>query len=256
LRKTSDEREGKNLLGHRDIVAGCSYTQDGTRLLSWSYDGTLCLWDPEVGDAPLRTLAGHADRVTAAALAPGGRFAVSGGRDTQVKVWDLQEGEEVASVTQAAEIRGCFFLPDGQAVVTVDANGWLTCLAMPTLEMQSELQLPQKVVCGDVAPAGNQIALGCEDGRLSLIAIDGLDHVALPITATPVERQVPTLLGRFLGRRKTVVTYHFTCPACHRLVEIAAGPDKDFPCPLCSRPLHLNGCLAVAPPEPLRAFVH
>src|SRR5207244_4212512 len=35
LRLVGKEGEARNLVGHQDIVAGCSFTSDGRRLLSW-----------------------------------------------------------------------------------------------------------------------------------------------------------------------------------------------------------------------------
>jgi WD40 repeat protein len=239
LRKAGKEREGKGLPGHRDIVAGCQFSQEGSRLLSWSYDSTLQVWDAVTGN-PLQCLAGHEDRVLAAALSPDGRWAVSGGRDGSVKVWDLATGTEERSVLQAAEIRGVFFLLDGQTVLTVDANGWVALLSVPTLELQSDLHTGLKVMCGDVSPRGNGIVLGCEDGFIAPVELEGFEDTPLYVSATRSLRTTSSLLGRLLGKTKTVDAYSYTCPACLNQVESLTLPAQPVPCPLCKRRLRIH----------------
>ncbi len=248
LRKLGKEREGKTLFGHRDIVAGCHWTQDGEQLLSWSHDRTLCLWDTASQNL-IRTLQGHEDRVTAAALSPDGRWAVSGGRDGAVKVWDLESGKEVASVLQVTEIRGCFWMLDGQGAVTVDANGWVVLLSTPALELQTELTIGGRVLCGDLSPAGNQIALGREDGQLALVALEGFEDNPLVVTARQGAKTTSTFFTRLLGQTRTVMTYHYCCPACHQVVETTQIPEKAVPCPQCKRRLRVRSRVPQLQPQ-------
>ena len=46
----------------------------------------------------LATLEGHGDEVTALAVTPDGRRAVSGSCDNTLKVWDLERGAELATL--------------------------------------------------------------------------------------------------------------------------------------------------------------
>ncbi len=238
LRKVGKEREIKNLTGHRDIVGGCRYTPDGGRLLSWSHDGTLKLWDTRSGDL-IHTLDGHDDRVTAAAISPDNQWAVSGGRDGSVKVWDLNTGTAVTAVMQVAEIRGVFFLLDGQTVATVDQGGWLVLLSVPELELRSELDTGLKVMCGDLAPRGERIALGGEDGFVTVVDLEGFEDVPLLVTATQHVQTTSSFLGRFLGQKQTV-TYSFTCPLCQSPGQSAKLPIEPISCPSCNRNLRLS----------------
>jgi WD40 repeat protein len=244
LRQASKEREGKSLSSHNDIVAGCRFSADGSLLLSWSHDGSVCVWDAMTGSLG-QTLLGHDDRVTAAALSPDGRWVASGGRDGVLKLWALDQGAELASVAQSAEIRGCFFLLDGQSLVTVDANGWLVILAVPSLEVQGELSTGLKVLCGDLAPAGNQIALGCEDGLVRLVALEDFDDAPLIVTASQGTKATSSFLGRLLGTTRIVTVYSFTCPTCQTTVESTALSHQPFPCPKCKRRLRFNSRVAL-----------
>jgi WD40 repeat protein len=239
LRKIGKEREGNALSGHTDIVAGCRYSLDGSHLLSWSYDRTVCVWDARAGKL-IRTLTGHEDRVMAAALSPDGRWAVSGSRDGELKTWDLQTGSELASVKQVAEIRGCFCMPDGQSLATVDSDGWMVLLDAPSLQLQAELLTGIRVICGDLSPRGNQIVLGCEDGHIALVALEGFEDAPLVVTATQGARTTSNLLTRLLGQTKSVTTYNYSCPACHHTLEATQLPEGPFSCPQCQRRLRIN----------------
>jgi WD40 repeat protein len=74
-------------------VTGCTYSPDGRRVVSSSWDGTLRVWDPESG-AALASLAGHTDAVTGCAHSPDGHRIVSASDDRTVKVWDAEPGRE------------------------------------------------------------------------------------------------------------------------------------------------------------------
>ena len=242
LRKVGCEGEGKNLVGHQDIVAGCGFTADGRRLLSWSYDGTLRLWDMDFG-AEACCLAGHEDRVTAAAISPDGRWAVSGGRDRLLKLWDLHQGTEVGSWPQDAEVRGCYFLLDGAAFLAVDAEGRIFHLRAPEMELRSDLNTRLKVMCGCLAPSGQQLALGCEDGRVRFVELDELEQGSLIVTPRQCLKEELTILGRLFGRTKTVRSFQYTCPACRYAFESFTLPAADFTCGSCHRSLRVAGML-------------
>lgn len=64
-----------------------------------------------------RRLSGHTDNVAAVAIAPGGQFAVSGGKDRMLRLWDLATGQLVRNFAkQTQEIRAVAFGPDGDSV--------------------------------------------------------------------------------------------------------------------------------------------
>ena len=67
-------------------------------------DRTLKLWDLESG-AVLRTFEGHGDRVTAVALLPDGRRALSGSADNTLKLWDLESGAAPAHLRGPWQLR-------------------------------------------------------------------------------------------------------------------------------------------------------
>lgn len=235
------EREGQALTGHGDIVAGCRFTPDGQTLLSWSYDGTLRLWDLAPKPSHRGTLTGHTDRVTAGAASPDLRWASSGARDGELKLWDLSREREAASSKVSAEVRACFFLLDGESLVAVDANGRLTVHALPDLAERRDLTARVPVQCAELSPSGAQIVLGCGDGRLRFVAVEGTDGAPLIVTATQTSKRSANFWQRLLGRSRVRRAYCCTCPACQQGFDLPGSlPGQPAPCPRCGRPLRFN----------------
>jgi WD40 repeat protein len=236
----SRDREGRTLAGHTDIVSGCQFTPNRQLLLSWSHDGTLVLWEVARGQR-VATFASHCDRVTAGAISPDGLWAASGARDHVIKLWSLSSRQEVASKDVGAEVRACFFLLDGLSLVAIDVHGRLTLHAVPELEVQDDLATRLAVQCAQLAPCGSQIALGCEDGHLRLVAVENFDSAPLLVTATRTSRPTASKLQRLFGRSRETHAFHCTCPVCRLSFELRGGPpERPTPCPNCNRNLRVS----------------
>jgi WD40 repeat protein len=240
LRKAGHEREGGRILaGHGDIVAGCRYAPDGRQLLSWSHDATVRLWDVETA-RELFVFQGHTDRVTAAAISPDGRLAVSVGRDGVVRVWDLAAQTEAGSADIGREGRACFFLLDGESLVTADALGRVLLLSLPNFDVQAQIDAPFKVMCGDLAPSGAQLVLGCEDGTVRFVAVDGVEDNLIVVSATQTYKPTASLFDRLMGKTKLTRTYQYRCPVCRASMETTTLPTAPVACKKCRRMLRVN----------------
>ena len=69
-------------------VMSVSFSPDGKRIVSGSYDNTLKVWDAQTGQETL-TLKGHSEAVTSVDFSPDGKRIVSGSGDKTLKVWDI-----------------------------------------------------------------------------------------------------------------------------------------------------------------------
>jgi WD40 repeat protein len=239
LRTLGKLAEGKTLVGHDDIVAGCRFLPEMTHLLSWSHDGTLALWDVASGQRTSH-LKGHHDRVNCAAVSLDGRSIVSASRDRELTLWDWTTQQAVRSVTTEGEVRALFFLGDGKSVVAVDQEGWLTLFTTPELEAQEEVETGLKVQCGELSPCGTRIALGCEDGRIGFVAVDGVERAPIPVLAKKMTKEVK----RFLRKNQVQNALSCTCPACHHSFELPGSlPGIPAPCPHCQQALRFSGVM-------------
>jgi WD40 repeat protein len=227
--------QGRPMGAHEDIVSGCAFLPDGRRLVSWSYDRMVCIWD--VARArQLARLEGHADRVLAGAVSPDARWLATGARDGQVKLWGLPQGRSVAETLLRGEARACLFLLDAESLILVDAAGRLSVHGLPDLQLRSELNTGLPVQCASLSPSGAILALGCNDGRVCFVAVEGFDQAPLAITAAQTMRESAGVLRRLLGGAKPRPVYLCTCPACRLPFELPGTPsDQPATCPGCQR---------------------
>jgi WD40 repeat protein len=96
------------------------FSPDGKRVVSGSYDGTICIWNAETGEEVAGPFEGHADCVTSVGFSPDGRRVVSGSRDKTIHIWNAETGEEVAGPFEghADCVTSVGFSPDGTRVVS------------------------------------------------------------------------------------------------------------------------------------------
>src|SRR5271166_1923060 len=76
---------------HDDAVIGALFAADGRRILSWSDDKTLRLWDAATG-APIGEPMKHDDGVRGALFAADGRRILSWSQDKTLRLWDAATG--------------------------------------------------------------------------------------------------------------------------------------------------------------------
>jgi len=86
-KKSVEGQETLTLKGHAIWVTNVSFSPDGRRIVSGSFDKTLKVWDAQTGQETL-TLRGHKGYVYDVSFNPDGKRIVSGGYDMTVKVWD------------------------------------------------------------------------------------------------------------------------------------------------------------------------
>jgi WD40 repeat protein len=247
LWRMTRERESRQLSGHQDIVAGCRFTPDGKSVLSWSHDGSLRLWDA-VQAKQSGQLPGHEHKISAAAISPEGRFAASAARDGVLRLWDLGARAELAACNLKYEARSLFFLLDGESLVSVEANGRVAILSTPQLSELGELNIRLPLQCAALAPGGEQIALGCDDGKLRFLFVEGLEDSAFYVTATRTSHRTTTVLGRFFGKTQIRHAYTCICPVCRNSFQLPDdSTQKSRHCPNCKRRLRLNAATRVMP---------
>jgi WD40 repeat protein len=246
LWKSVRQREAKTFAGHKDIVAGCRFTPDGQTLVSWSHDATVRVWDAATAKER-QQLTGHEDRVLAGGVSPDGQWAASGARDGNIRLWDLRGGREAAKATVAAEVRSCLFPLDGQSLVVVDAAGRLTWHALPGLEVRGDLHTNLQVTCAELSPTGGQVSLGCHDGHVRLVALDGYDDAPLCVTVLQHMQKTATRLQRLFGRSRMAYSYQCTCPSCRHVFELPSGTSGQLSsCANCKRRLKVSGMIRAA----------
>ena len=102
-----DAKTGTELLtlrGHQGAVMSASFSPDGARIITGSFDRTARVWDAKTG-VELRVIKGHTGQVWSASFAPDGKHAVTHGVERNssqtpkawsvTKVWEVDGTAEV-----------------------------------------------------------------------------------------------------------------------------------------------------------------
>jgi WD40 repeat protein/tetratricopeptide (TPR) repeat protein len=122
-----DAESGKELhtLKHAGAILGVAFNPDGSRLATAGGDGTAKVWNVDSG-REIRVLKGHVGQVTGVVFSPDGRRLATTAQIPQdpnrpgdVKVWDAEDGQEVATLRERTVVG---FSPDRQ-LVTRDGRG-------------------------------------------------------------------------------------------------------------------------------------
>jgi len=106
------------LKGHTDRVNAASFSADGTRIVTGSWDNTAKVWDTKTG-AELLTLKGHTNSVNAASFSADGTRIVTGSWDNTAKVWDTKTGAELLTLKGHTDwVNAASFSADGTRIIT------------------------------------------------------------------------------------------------------------------------------------------
>ncbi len=122
INNPSDTENGSDLLltliGHTGIVDNVSWSPDGSRVATASWDNTAKIWDA-VNGAMLHTLNGHNREVRTVSWSPdGSRVATSGYGDTP-RIWDAVNGATLHTLSgHKSEVWDVSWSPDGSRVAT------------------------------------------------------------------------------------------------------------------------------------------
>ena len=71
----------------------------------------------------IRTLVGHSGEVTACAVLPDGRRALSASEDRTLRLWDLETGRTLATLEgHSGRVTACAVLPDGRRALSASLD--------------------------------------------------------------------------------------------------------------------------------------
>ncbi len=104
--------------GRQNILASASFSRDGQRIVTASYDSTASVWDTESGQV-LQTLKGHSRGLTSASFSTDEQRIVTASDDHTARVWDAESGELLQTLEGHADgLTDASFSTDGQRIVT------------------------------------------------------------------------------------------------------------------------------------------
>ena len=154
---------------HSSSVNILSFSPDGSRLASGSYDHTVRLWDGASG-VPIATLEGHSHPVTSLSFSPYGSRLASGSYDSTVRLWDCALGVPIATLEGHSHfVTSLSISPDGSRLASGSYDStvrlWDCASGVPitTLEGHSE-----SVASLSFSPDRSRLASGSYDHTVRL----------------------------------------------------------------------------------------
>uniref|UniRef100_A0A8C9YX67 Apoptotic protease-activating factor 1 n=1 Tax=Sander lucioperca TaxID=283035 RepID=A0A8C9YX67_SANLU len=118
--------ECKVLQGHKEQVRSFSLLSTlpvDTRLLSWSFDGTVKMWDIESGEK-LQDIQAHRGAILSCHVSPDGCLFATTSADKTAKLWQCESWQCVHTLSGHQDcVRSCRFSWDSRCLATGDDNG-------------------------------------------------------------------------------------------------------------------------------------
>lgn len=117
-RTLEDTVSRQRLSSYTDLAAGASWSQDETRVLTWSSDTTAQIWDVASGTA-VQVLKGHTGWVTGATWSKDETRVLTWSEDQTARIWDVASGKTVQVLEGHTDaVRDAVWSQDEQRVLT------------------------------------------------------------------------------------------------------------------------------------------
>jgi WD40 repeat protein len=133
------------LLPHESPVRGAEFSPDGNRILTWTADGALQLWD-RYARTPIPLTLTDMDAIQGAAFSPDGFRLLTWGKKANLRLWDRASGAALTpSFPHQGRVKHAAFSPDGLRILLLDRQGavqiWTLPVADPFPRKHHDLEL-------------------------------------------------------------------------------------------------------------------
>ena len=224
------------LRGHTDLAEGLAFSPDGNRLVSAG--AQVRVWDLTKEPGAL-ALEGHKDVAWQITFSPDGRKIASASKDGTAKLWNVEDGRQLATLPHGEWVNWVAFSPDGVRLVTADDDKLVRLWNPSTGEKLATLSGHTAVVeCATFSPDGKILASGGKTGEIRLWdAATGSELITL---YSPNQNLIWSLAfspdGKYLVAAEgglealTIETGHFLTVwdvTSRQLVKILAGHTSD-----------------------------
>jgi cytochrome c len=213
------------LRGHGGPVRALALSEDGTELVSGSFDSTAIIWSLGSGTAqqvlrfhegavnavaalhggrfassgedgriaiwqkgnatPARVLSGHGAPVVQLAVSPDGKTLASASWDGTARLWPLAGGTPQVLEGHRQNVNGVAFTPDGRALVSVGYDGTLRLWPLTGGGPARIVSLPSPLNAVAVGSRGTIIATGAT-GKVFFVSAEGDPEGDVDAAAAPL----------------------------------------------------------------------
>lgn len=119
---TFDSKTGTEI-GHiaHEHAQGAIFSPDGTRVLTWSSEGTVRIWD--IRGKKVAADISHNGGMSGVLFSQHGERVVTWGGDNAARIWDPSTGRQLNTLNHTKWVRGAVFSDDGNRVWTWSDDG-------------------------------------------------------------------------------------------------------------------------------------
>ncbi len=163
---------------HSDWVRCLSFTPDGGKLVSGSFDKTIKLWNLDRGMA-IYTFTDHPKGVFALAISPNGKYLASGSWDEIIKLWDLDTGKLISNLSEhQASVRSLVISPDSQTLVSGSFDKTMKLWHLPDGKVTQTIIDAEPIAAISLSPNGKLLASTGDDGKIKIWSLASGKEVA------------------------------------------------------------------------------
>jgi WD40 repeat protein/serine/threonine protein kinase len=146
-------------------VAAASFSPDGARVVTGSWDNSAKIWDAETGQAVLKLEGQHSGYVNSASFSRDGSRVLTASDDSTAALWDAATGKVLGVFRGHTDrVRGAVFSPDGTKVATASSDKtariWDAATERELLVLKGHIW---PVLCAVFSNDGRFLMTGSED---------------------------------------------------------------------------------------------
>lgn len=151
-------------IGHTKSVNYVQFSPDGKKIVTFSNDKTVKIWDVITGSI-LADLTGHTNYVTVGKFSPDGKRVATASDDSTAKIWDAVTGKLLIDLKgHKGYISTVQFSPDGKRVVTASGDTtvkiWDAATGKLLLDLKEHFAQVNNV---QFSPDGTKVVTASED---------------------------------------------------------------------------------------------
>jgi WD40 repeat protein len=158
------------LEGHSHWVMCVTFSRDGKRIASSSFDRTVRVWNA-ITFEPLAKLDGHQDEVTSVSFSPNGMHLISGSVDGTVRIWDAVAFESLAVLDHGSKVPvwSVVYPPSGEHIISGSEDGIVRVWSAITFEQHAKLEGHREPVRSVAfSPSGTYMVAASDDWTVSI----------------------------------------------------------------------------------------
>jgi WD40 repeat protein/energy-coupling factor transporter ATP-binding protein EcfA2 len=118
-----------NIFQHKKAVGGAAFDRGGTRILTWSDDNTVKLWNAGTGEKIAPDLEHKRGALRGAVFNHDGAQVLTWSSDSAARRWDVRTGKKIQPdlTHEHGSLRGAAFNPGGTRILTWGEDGTVRC---------------------------------------------------------------------------------------------------------------------------------